>query len=247
MNRTIFLSLAVIVLSSLVVAAAYFYRTSPGGGEAKEYTLLPLPYAFNALEPYIDEETMRIHYTKHHAAYLRKLNATLMQNPKIAGHSLDYLLTHLDELPPQVRKSIKNNGGGYLNHTFFWLVMTPETSKRQLTGAIKEAIEKQFGSFDAFKKEFNTAAQGVFGSGWAWLVSDEKGTLSILATANQDSPITLGLNPILGLDVWEHAYYLKYHNRRDEYNDAWWQVVNWHQVEKNYQHVLARAGRHGNT
>ncbi len=243
MNRTLYLSLVVLGISALVVGAAYYYRTnSKVFGQAQVYVLPPLPYAYNALEPYIDEQTMRIHYTKHHQAYVNKLNAALKDYPQVSKKPLEYLLAHTKEIPKAIRTAVINNGGGHWNHSFFWEVMTP-TSTKQPVGSVGEAIKKQFGSFDEFKKEFNKAALTVFGSGWAWLVYD-KGKLRVIATANQDSPLTLGLTPLLALDVWEHAYYLKYQNRRGDYNEAWWQVVNWDQVEKNYQ--KATGDIHGN-
>ncbi len=234
MNRTLYLSLMILVMSALAIGAAYYYRVSGNMlGSAQVYVLPPLLYGFDALEPYIDKETMRIHYTKHHQAYVNKLNAALKEYPEVSKKPLEYLLTHTNEIPEAIRTAVINNGGGHWNHSFFWQCMTPESTKP--VGVSKELIEKQFGSFEEFKKEFNRAALSVFGSGWAWLVLDKKGSLKVIATANQDSPLTLGLIPLLTLDVWEHAYYLKYQNRRVDYSDAWWHVVNWEQVEKNYQ------------
>jgi Fe-Mn family superoxide dismutase len=239
MNRTLNLSLLVIGIAVVIAGAAYYYRKQ-SNAIGQEYVLPPLPYAYNALEPYIDEKTMYIHHTKHHQAYTDKLNAALKEYPEIAAKPLEYLLEHLNEIPSQIRTAVINNGGGYWNHAFFWKVMAPadkqgESSSAGPKGLLHDLITKDFGSFDEFKKEFNKAAQSVFGSGWAWLVLDKQGKLKVISTANQDSPLTLGLIPLLTLDVWEHSYYLKYQNKRDEYNDAWWHVVNWPQVEANYK------------
>ncbi len=237
MNRNIAIALGA-GLVVLVIGGALMYRNRGSlFGASHEYTLPPLPYEYNALEPYIDTETMKIHYTKHHQAYVDKLNAALKDHPELREKSLEYLLTHLKEVPEAIRTAVRDNGGGHYNHSFFWLCMIPQGTQQPL-GKTKELIEKTFGSFDTFKDQFNKAAVSVFGSGWAWLVLDKSGKLKIVTTANQDTPITEGLTPLLGLDVWEHAYYLKYQNRRAEYSDAWWHVVNWKQVEKNYDTAL---------
>ncbi len=262
MNRNVGLALGAGLLV-VVVGGAYVYRNRATLLQgALEYTLPPLPYEFNALEPYIDTETMKIHYTKHHQTYIDKLNAALADHPDVRKKPLEYLLTHLAQVPEAIRTAVKDNGGGHYNHSFFWLCMAPVGTKQshvfppwsegyltaianrevvknissgnQPIGTVKDLIDKTFGSLDAFKEQFNKAAEKVFGSGWVWLVLDKQGKLKIVTTANQDTPITQGLTPLLGLDVWEHAYYLKYQNRKAEYSTAWWHVVNWEQVERNY-------------
>lgn len=200
------------------------------------YKLPPLPYAFDALEPYIDAKTMEVHYTKHHQKYIDELNAALKNYPELQNKSLHELLKDLNKVPEEIRTSVRNNGGGTENHDMFWPLMTPNEGK-DLKGEIRNEIIKVFGSFDAFKEQFTKAAKGVFGSGWAWLCLDKNGKLLITSTHNQDNPISQNLAPILGLDVWEHAYYLKYQNRRPDYIEAWWHVVNWPQVEENYQKI----------
>ena len=194
------------------------------------HTLPPLPYAFDALEPHIDKQTMEIHHGKHHAAYVNNLNAALESHPDLQGKSAEELIRGLASLPEGIRTAVRNNGGGHVNHTMFWEIMTPGGGGAP-TGAIGEAITAAFGSFDTFKAEFKKAGLGRFGSGWAWLV-DNGGTLAIESTANQDSPIMDGKKAIFGVDVWEHAYYLKYQNRRPDYLDAWWNVVNWNEINK---------------
>lgn len=190
------------------------------------FTVPPLPYAYDALEPYIDAQTMQLHHDKHHQAYVDNLNAALKDHPSLQNKSVEYLLTHLQELPESIRQAVRNNGGGHYNHTFFWQILK-KNNGAEPTGSLKDAIEKTFGSYTAFQEQFNTTAKKVFGSGWAWLCLDDKKSLSIISTPNQDSPITQQLHPILGLDVWEHAYYLKYQNKRPDYISAWWHVVNW--------------------
>ncbi len=218
----------------LIAGGAYLYKERKNVFGSKIVDVLPeLPYEYDALEPYIYAETMKIHYTKHHQAYVNKLNAALAKDPQVGAILLPELLTDLSKVPEDLRTAVRDNGGGHYNHSFFWKVMTPESTKEPL-GEVKELIEKQFGSFDGFKKLFNTAAVRVFGSGWAWLVLDKQGALKIITTENQDCPLSEGLIPLLALDVWEHAYYLKYQNKRAEYIDTWWNVVNWEQVEKNY-------------
>lgn len=200
------------------------------------YKLPNLGYEFDALEPYIDSNTMEIHYTKHHKSYIEKLNQALASYPDLQNFTLDYLLTNLQTVPENIRRDVRNQGGGTLNHTFFW----PLLSKRYAQGPkgeLKNLIEKFFGSYEQFKEQFSTAAKSVFGSGWAWASLDEDDKLVITTTHNQDNPISQKLRPILGLDVWEHAYYLKYQNKRVDYIDAWWHVVNWLQVEDNYTKV----------
>ena len=198
-----------------------------------QFELKPLPYAYDALEPYIDKETMMLHHDKHEKAYLDNLNKAIAKYPELYKKGLEGILKDLNSVPEDVRETVKNNAGGVYNHDFFWSVMSPEKDQTP-KGELLKAINNDFGSFDNFKAKFKDAALGRFGSGWAWLVLGKDGKLSIISTANQDSPISQGLTPILGIDVWEHAYYLKYQNRRGDYIDNWWHVVNWKQVESNY-------------
>lgn len=193
------------------------------------FELPELPYAYDALEPYIDEQTMRLHHTKHHQTYIDKANKAL-EGGEWSGKSIEEILVNLNEIPEDIRATVRNNGGGHYNHSMFWQIMGPDQSGKP-EGNIATAIDAAFGSFDNFKEKFSEAAAGRFGSGWAWLV-DNGGKLEITSTANQDCPISDGAKPILGLDVWEHAYYLKYQNRRPEYIDAWWKVVNWAEVSR---------------
>jgi len=206
-----------------------------------KYELPQLPYAYDALEPYIDAKTMEIHYTKHHQTYVNKLNEALATvGPEVADKPLEELLRTIDEVPESVRTAVRNHGGGHSNHSFFWTIMGPGSAKGGKDAApapdekskISAAIVENFGGFPKFQTEFTKAATGVFGSGWAWLVADPAGKLSITTTPNQDSPLMHQQKPILGLDVWEHAYYLKFQNKRPDYIDAWWNVVNWKEVEK---------------
>ena len=192
------------------------------------HSLAPLPYDYAALEPHIDAQTMQIHHGKHHQAYVTNLNAALDKHPALHGHSLDELLKNLAGVPDDIRMAVRNNGGGHWNHTFFWNLMAPNAGGAP-TGALAEAIASSFGSFDAFKEKFAAAGMGRFGSGWAWLV-DNGGSLEIMSTPNQDNPLMEGRKAILGVDVWEHAYYLKYQNRRADYLAAFWNVVNWSAV-----------------
>lgn len=192
------------------------------------YTLPDLPYAFDALEPYIDEETMHLHHDKHHNTYVTNLNAAIEKHPELGEKTIEELLSDMDAVPTDIKTAVRNNGGGHANHSFFWKIMAPNAGGEP-TGAIKEAIDEAFGDFATFKEEFKKAAAGRFGSGWAWLVM-ENGKLAITSTANQDSPLMEGKTPILGLDVWEHAYYLKYKNVRSDYIEAFWNVVNWEEV-----------------
>ena len=194
------------------------------------HTLPALPYDAAALEPHIDAQTMQIHHGKHHAAYVNNLNAALEKHPGLQGKSVEELVQNLAAVPEDIRTAVRNNGGGHINHTMFWQIMGPGKGGAP-TGAIGEAITATFGSFDTFKDLMNKAGVGRFGRGWAWLV-DAGGKLSIESTANQDSPLMDGKRPILGIDVWEHAYYLKYQNRRPDYLAAWWSVVNWDEVNK---------------
>ena len=194
------------------------------------YTLPDLPYAYDALEPYIDEETMHLHHDKHHNTYVTNLNAAIEKHPELGEKTVEELLADFSSVPEDIQTAVRNNGGGHANHTFFWEILGPNAGGEP-TGAIKEAIEETFGSFEDFKEEFKTAATGRFGSGWAWLVVKD-GKLAITSTANQDSPLMDGQTPVLGLDVWEHAYYLKYKNVRPEYINAFWSVVNWDKVNE---------------
>ena len=195
------------------------------------YEVPPLPYAYNALEPHIDDATMHLHHDKHHATYVTKLNAAVEKYPDLQKKSAEELIRNLSALPDEIRGPVRNNGGGHVNHTMFWQIMGPNKGGNP-TGAVAEAINKTFGSFDAFKEKFEAAGANQFGSGWAWLVRTKSGEFKVASTANQDNPISSGEFPVLGNDVWEHAYYLKYQNRRPDYLKAWWNVVNWDEVNK---------------
>ncbi len=200
------------------------------------YILPPLPYAYDALEPYIDARTMEIHYTKHHQTYIDNLNAALEKHPELQNVPLKELLANVSSLPEDIRTAVRNNGGGHFNHSLFWDYMSAKGGNPD--GVLKDHIIKSFGSLDAFKDDFNTAAKGRFGSGWAWLSLNVSGNLIITSTANQDTPVSDGLTPVLGLDVWEHAYYLKYQNRRVDYIQAWWYVVNWDRLNDEYRNLI---------
>jgi len=192
-----------------------------------------LPYGYDALEPHIDARTMEIHHTKHHQGYVNNLNAALEKHPELDKKSVEDLLKDLNSIPEDIRTAVRNNGGGHANYSMFWPIMSPDGGGEP-EGKLADAINSSFGSFSDFKDQFSKAAAGRFGSGWAWLCVDRGGKLTITSTPNQDNPVSDGLRPVLGLDVWEHAYYLKYQNRRPEYISAWWSVVNWKQVAKNY-------------
>jgi len=198
------------------------------------YQLPPLPYDYNALEPHIDEQTMRIHHDRHHATYVNNVNAAVEKYPALQNKPIEELLRQIDQVPEDIRTAVRNNGGGHANHSLFWEIMSPRGGG-QPSGALAEAINKAFGSFESFKEQFTKTATTHFGSGWAWLVVDEKGDLQVYSLPNQDSPYMKGHTPILGLDVWEHAYYLKYQNRRPDYVAAWWNVVNWDEVARRYE------------
>jgi superoxide dismutase, Fe-Mn family len=198
------------------------------------HTLPDLPYPKNALEPHIDAQTMEIHHDRHHAAYVNNLNAALEKHPNLQNKSIEDLLRGIDSVPEDIRTAVRNNGGGHANHTLFWTIMSSDGGG-QPSGALAQDIDRTFGSFDAFKEKFASAAKTQFGSGWAWLGLDQSGKLHVHGTPNQDSPFMQGHKPILGLDVWEHAYYLKYQNKRPDYIEAWWNVVNWDQVSRNYE------------
>lgn len=201
------------------------------------YTLPPLPYNFGALEPYIDAQTMEIHHDRHHQAYINNLNIALTDHLGLQNKPLSHILAELDLVPEAIRTTVRNNGGGTYNHNMFWTVMSPNGGGVP-QGTVGLALKERFQQFEAFQNLFNNAAKSVFGSGWAWLVIDKDGRLQITATANQDCPLMFGQKPILGLDVWEHAYYLQYQNKRPDYISAWWNVVNWEQVEENYHQIL---------
>ena len=195
------------------------------------FTLPPLPYDFSALEPHIDAKTMEIHHGKHHQTYVNNLNAAIEKAPELASKSLDDLMRNVNTLPEAVRTPIRNNGGGQWNHSMFWQIMAPNAGG-QPSGSAADAITKSFGGFDKLKEQVAAAATARFGSGWVWIVADKGGALKIETTANQDNPLMEGRTAILGLDVWEHAYYLKYQNRRPDYVGAWWNVVNWQEISK---------------
>jgi Fe-Mn family superoxide dismutase len=198
------------------------------------FALPKLPYALDALEPHIDARTMEIHHSKHHQAYVDNLNAAIEKHPAWFEKSIEEILIHLSEVPEDIRTAVRNHGGGHANHALFWSVMAPGAGGLP-QGALATAIEAAFGKFDTFKEKFETAAKTRFGSGWAWLSRKPDGGLVVGSTANQDSPLSEGLTPILGLDVWEHAYYLKYQNRRPEYVSNWWNVVNWDEVARRFK------------
>ncbi|MDP9351799.1 MAG: superoxide dismutase [Chloroflexota bacterium] len=198
------------------------------------HELPPLPYDYSALEPHIDAQTMTLHHDKHHNTYVTNLNTALEKHPELQNKSAEELIQDLQSVPEDIRTAVRNNGGGHVNHTMFWNIMGPNGGGEP-TGAIAEAISSTFGSFDDFKQKFNAAGAARFGSGWVWLVRDSSGGLSITSTANQDNPLSEGQYPILGNDVWEHAYYLKYQNRRPEYLQAWWNTINWDEVNKRFK------------
>jgi superoxide dismutase, Fe-Mn family len=219
-------------------------QKSPQNLDPKPIFSLPaLPYAYNALEPYIDEKTMTFHHDKHHAAYVAALNIAFAKYPQLkAPQSLESMLRNINDYPAAIRETIRNNGGGHVNHSMFWQIMSPQGGGEPI-GAIAAEIDSTFGSFDRFQSLFNQAGASRFGAGWAWLVRNKSGKLEVVSTANQDSPLMLGDYPILGNDVWEHAYYLNYQNRRIDYLKAWWNVVNWEEVNKRYQTSLSKPNR----
>ena len=198
------------------------------------YEVPPLPYAYDALEPHIDKETMTLHHDKHHQAYVTNLNAAIEKHPELGSKSPDELIKDLDAIPEDIRPAVRNNGGGHVNHSMFWEIMKPGGGGAP-TGPLAEAINTTFGSLDALKTAFNDAGVKRFGSGWTWLVKTADGKLAVVSTANQDNPMSEGHTPIMGNDVWEHAYYLKYNNRRPEYLAAWWNTVNWEVITKRFE------------
>ena len=204
------------------------------------YELPPLPYDYNALDPHIDEQTMRIHHDRHHGTYVTNVNQALEGQRELANLPIEELMRNLSRVPENIRTTVRNNGGGHANHTLFWQIMSPNGGG-QPSGALADAINQTFGSFDAFKQQLTQAAVTRFGSGWGWLSVDQRGNLVVESTPNQDTPLMEGRMPILGVDVWEHAYYLKYQNRRPDYLAAWWNVVNWPEVQRRYE--AARGGR----
>ncbi len=224
-------------LPLLLSATALLGLTLAGSLQAADpsgpYTLPPLPYAYDALEPHVDAETMRIHHDKHHAAYVNNANKALQGHPELAAKTPEALIANLDAVPESIRTTLRNNAGGHVNHSLFWLMLKPAPAGEP-QGALREAIDRTFGSFAAFKEQFNAAASKVFGSGWAWLSLTPEGKLIIETTPNQDSPIMRGNTPLLGLDVWEHAYYLKHQNRRADYLAAVWNVINWDYVASRF-------------
>jgi Fe-Mn family superoxide dismutase len=202
------------------------------------FQLAPLPFATDSLEPYIDQQTMEIHHDRHHQTYVDKLNEAVSSSAELAGKSLEELLQNLDQVPESVRTAVRNNGGGHYNHSLFWEILTPGGAK-QPVGEGAKAIEAKFGSYEKFQEAFAAAAVARFGSGWAWLIADEAGEVEIMHTPNQDNPLMEGKQPILGLDVWEHAYYLKYQNKRPDYVQAFFQVINWDVVNEKYLQAKA--------
>jgi superoxide dismutase, Fe-Mn family len=232
-SRWVFTVLALVLFSAAIFTPMVKTNADTAAKEAA-FKLPPLPYGYDALEPYIDAQTMTIHHQKHHAAYVDNLNKAIDKHPELKGKSLEELLMNLNKLPEDIREAVRNNGGGHYNHSFFWTIMGKNKSGEP-KGKLKTDIDKSFGSFENFKKAFKEAALGRFGSGWAWLIKDSSGALKIISTPNQDTPIMEGIKPVLGLDVWEHAYYLKYQNKRGDYIDAWWNVVNWDEIEKYYK------------
>ncbi len=210
---------------------------APAAAPTGPFTLPALPYAFDALEPNLDAQTMQIHHDKHHAAYVANLNKAVAGKPELVKQSVESLVRGLDALPADVRTAVRNHGGGHANHSLLWKSLSRDGG-RAPKGELAGAVDKAFGSFAQFQDQFNAAAMGVFGSGWAWLVASPKGSLSLLSTPNQDSPLTQGLSPLLGIDVWEHAYYLKFQNRRAEYVAAFAKVVDWEAVSARYAEAL---------
>ncbi|MEL6778216.1 MAG: superoxide dismutase [Cyanobacteria bacterium J06597_16] len=210
--------------------------------ESGEFVLPPLAYGYDALAPYVDEQTMRLHHDKHHAGYVKNLNGAIADYPELKGQSLASLLLNLEAVPEAIRGTVRNNGGGHANHSMFWETMKPSgTANGQAVpnGVVAQAITESFGDFSTFQEAFNTAGKQRFGSGWAWLVMTADGKLAVMSTANQDNPLSSGLYPLMGNDVWEHAYYLTYQNRRSDYLDAWWNLIDWDVINRRYEQALA--------
>lgn len=234
-NRKEFIKTSVIIGAGVMTPS--FINEAFSKSEIMLFELPPLGYHFDVLEPFIDTQTMQIHHDKHHQAYVTKLNEAVQSESQLSGKSLETLLSDINNLPEKVQMAIRNHGGGHWNHSFFWKILKPGT---QLKGTLKESIDRDFGSFENFQTAFEKAAIGQFGSGWAWLISSQ-GKLSITSTANQDNPLMdlakVKGKPVIGIDVWEHAYYLKYQNRRADYTKAFWNIVNWDQAEKIYSNL----------
>ena len=229
-------------LGASTIAATYSFQTARAAEVVKpdstgEFKLPPLPYGYDALEPHIDTRTMQIHHDKHHAGYVKNLNGAIAKYPQLKGKTAEALLQTLSSLPDDIRLIVRNNGGGHVNHSMYWQIMAPKAGGAP-TGAIAAAITKTFGSFAEFKKQFTEAGMKRFGSGWVWLVRSKEGKLQVMTTANQDSPLIEGFFPIMGNDLWEHAYYLLYQNRRADYLAAWWNVINWPEVNQRYALAL---------
>lgn len=205
--------------------------------EKEIFTLPALPYAYDALEPYIDAKTMEVHHNEHHAAYVNNLNKALAAHPDVTYSSVQDLLLNLNKIPESIRTTVRNNGGGHYNHSMFWVIMTKNGGGEPKKGILSQAIERDFKSFAQFQEQFNAAAKSVFGSGWAWVFLNKEGRLEIKAAPNQDNPLLQDDTPIMGLDVWEHAYYLKYMSKRATYIDAWWHVIDWAHVEDNLREL----------
>jgi Fe-Mn family superoxide dismutase len=224
-------------LLELAALGAVAAHAAPAG--TTPFTLPKLPYAYDALEPYIDAQTMQIHHDKHHQAYVDNLNKAVAADPELAKLTVEELLQRLDTLPASVRTAVRNQGGGHANHSLFWQTLAPASQIGQPSGKLAEALTQTFGGRDKFEDALRTSAMGVFGSGWAWLTTDKAGKLAIESTPNQDSPLSAGRQPVLGLDVWEHAYYLKYQNRRVEYVGALFHVLNWEFVNQRFNKLTA--------
>ena len=239
LKRRHFLYLLGIGASTFTLESCAFASQNTSSSKISQNTsgtieLPPLPYDYDALEPHIDARTMQFHHDKHHAGYVKNLNAALAKYPQLQQKSVEELLENLKEIPTEVRNTIRNNGGGHVNHSMFWKIMKPNGGGEP-TGAIANAINDNFGSFAQLKSQFNEAGAKRFGSGWAWLVFNKNGKLEVMSTGNQDSPFSEGKYPIMGNDVWEHAYYLNYQNRRKDYLEAWWNLINWDEVNKRFE------------
>lgn len=234
LNRRNFLVLlgATVSVTAVGILPAQTKAQSLNNTPEGPFKLPPLPYPYDALKDYIDEETMRFHHDKHHAAYVKNLNTAINKYPELTRKSIEELIININTVPQDIRETVRNNGGGHLNHSMFWEIMSPQGGGTP-KGELAKAIEQEFGSFEKFQAAFNEAGSKRFGSGWAWLVL-EQGKLKVISTPNQDSPLMMGMSPIMGNDVWEHAYYLKYRNDRGKYLQQWWNVVNWDEVNQRY-------------